>query len=261
MKIAIKKVIILFLAVFALASCTKDDEHCDPNNEESPCYAGSSDGMLLLVEEKQSDFTYKYTYDERNRMIRWDISVSDGSGSWHFTYDADDRLVALDRRDESGTFILRDTYTYGSDNRPISGTSGPPNNENIVQIQFVYAQNTIIETHSIEGEIGNVFTYTYDDRDNLLSLQNQSANESSNFLFEFGDYDDKPYPHQKFPSYRVPASINNYQSYRSTTANGVQDHRYEYIYNESGYPVKAKIYDRQTGVLVATREYTYKKAN
>lgn len=251
----------MLLAAVALAGCTKDGEPCDPNNEESPCYTGPSGGMLLLVEEKQSDFTYKYTYDERNRMIRWDQTVSDGSGSWHFTYDGNDRLISLDRRDESGTVFLKDTYVYGSDNRRISGTSGPPNNEGIVQIQFAYAQNTITETHSIEGEIGNIFTYTYDGKGNLLSLQNQSANESSSFLFEFGDYDDNPYPHRKFPSYRVPASVNNYRSYKSTTVNGVQDHHYEYTYNESGYPVKAEIYDARTGVLVATREYTYKKAN
>lgn len=263
MKTTIRKTIILFLTAFALAGCSKDDEPCDPNNEESPCYAGPSGGMLLLVAEKQSDFTYKYTYDERNRMVRWDQTVNDGSGSWSFAYDDNDRLIALERRDGSGAVTSQETYTYESDNRPVSGTfSNPGAEEYAVQIQFTYTQNTVTETHvAADGVVGNVITYTFDSNGNIVSEQNQSANGWSNFLVDFGDYDDKSAAHQKWPFSWKQKWINNYQSYKSTTVNGIQDHIYEYTYNDAGYPVKAEVYDRATGMQVATREYTYKKAN
>lgn len=199
MKTTIRKTIVLFLVAFALASCSKDVEPCDPNNEESPCYASPSGDMLLLVEEKQADFTYKYTYDERNRMIRWDQTVSDGSGSWNFTYDSNDRLISLDRRDAQGTITSQETYTYGSGDRPVSGTvTFNPGGEGVTgQIQFTYTQNTVVETYGMDGEIGNIFTYTFNSQGNLVSEHAQYGDGSLSFLGEFGDYDDKPNVHQK----------------------------------------------------------------
>src|SRR5690606_27246526 len=192
---------LLFIAV-AITSCSKENDDCNPDDEESPCYAGPSGGMLLLVEEKQSDFTYTYTYDERNRMIRWDLRVGDGSGSVDFTYDNNDRLIALDRRDGQGTVTSKETYTYGNGDRPVSGTAtvNPGGDAGTGQIQFTYSQNTVVETFGTPGgAIGYVNTYIHDSNGNIVSEQAQYYDGSLSFLFEFGDYDDHPAAHQKWP--------------------------------------------------------------
>lgn len=255
MKTTIRKTFLMLLPVLALTGCTKDED-TNPGRDLSD--------ELLLIEEKQADFVYKYEYDERNRMVLWDMVVGDGGATVHFAYDENDRLIGLDRRNGQGTITSKETYSYGNGGRPVSGTFTAISNgeEYTLQIQLTYTQNTVTETHiAPDGTIGNIITYTYDSNGNLVSEQNESANESLNYLFEFGSYDDKPYSHAKWPFAWKEKWVNNYQSYRSITVNGIQNHIYEYTYNDADYPVKAEIYDRQTEELITTREYTYKKAN
>lgn len=256
MKTNIRKVTLMFFIAITLVGCSKDTEPCDPNDEESPCYAGvKPDEKLLLIEQKQSDFTYKYTYDDRNGMIRWDISTADGKGTWSYTYDGNDRLTGIDIRDGQGTITGQYKYSYGKDDRPVSGTFGE------IQIQFTYGQDIVIETHTIQGQTVSTTTYFYNSKGNLLSSEHESILPNGNYLGYYSNYDNKPNSHRMWPSIRIQPSVNNYTSFRLAAAEGSHDHVYEYTYNAAGYPEKADIYHRESEELVTTRIYTYKKAN
>ncbi len=258
-----KKLLFLLFAGLLVTACTDSDDQNgnsdDPNNP-----GDGSSVLLLLTEEKQNGyFTYNYEYDERNRMIIWKLLVGSDLATIYFTYDDNDRLIGLSRKNGQGIITSEETYYYGNDERPTSGTFSVPGAEDYaVQIQFVYTQNTVIETHiTADGIIGNVITYTYDSNGNLVSEQNESANEYSNYLFEFNNFDDKINWNSKWPFAWKQSSVNNYQSYKSTTVNGIQDHIYEYTYNDTGYPIQAEIYDSQTDELIAIREFNYTEAN
>ncbi len=198
MKTMIKKTMVLFLAVFALAGCTKDDESCDPNNEESPCYAGPSGGKLLLIEQKINGKTIgKFEYDNQNRMIRNYPYGADGVNKTtiSYTYDNNGRLSVTNHTNEDGENSAREEYSYGSGDRPVSMVQTTPNRPDDTPIdwQFTYNNDLLVsETATPREEDPLVLTmdYIYDNKGNLLSWEQKADGEWLTTI-EYGDYDNK----------------------------------------------------------------------
>src|SRR5690606_24728112 len=164
MKATIRKTIVLFLAVFALAGCTKDD---DINPE------GNGNGDLLLVEEKINGQTLlTYEYDARNRAIVWTQYVNGEIHTTHsFTYDDSDRMIAQERR-HNGQVFLKESYSYESDERPVSGVwtyiGNSGNVSTVSTVQYTYDQNTVTETVDIE-DVGTIInSYVFDSKGNSI---------------------------------------------------------------------------------------------
>src|SRR5690606_24746676 len=97
-----------------------------------------------------------------------------------------------------------------------------------------------------------VFTYTFDDRGNLITAKIGAA------VQEYGDYDDKHTCYTNYPWAWTVGYANNYRSVKMT---GAVDQIWTYTYNDAGYPVEAEVYDRASQALVETHEYRYKAAN
>lgn len=240
----------LLLIAVVFISCAKNDggEAINPDT-------GSDNGLsgeLLLVEEKKNGQTLlKFEYDERNRAIVMHITAEPSGEIFTttFTYDDRDRLIAVDRLD--GEAYLHESYTYeGDDDRPAAGAwTGA--DDAVVLVQYAYAENTVIETLSHEGGT-QTFTYTFDAKGNQATALIGPA------LQEYGDYDDKKSTYTNYPWAWKVNYVNNPGYVKIGT---IIDQIWEYTYNEAGYPVSAKVYNRGSEEVVETHEYRYKKAN
>src|SRR5690606_40009664 len=82
----------LFLTV-TLGACSKDKEHCDPDDEESPCYVGLAVGdKLLLTEEKTNGKSeMRFEYNDQNQVIVRYVHGVDGSRSEEHTSELQSR--------------------------------------------------------------------------------------------------------------------------------------------------------------------------
>lgn len=252
MKEIIKKTLIGLFAVVVLAGCNKD-ENANPEENRTA-------DLLLVAEKLNGQTSFEMEYDKANRLIAWQINNADGSVHiQRFTYDENDRLVAHDRR-TGGKIYLTESYSYQNDDRPVSGIwtyISDKGDESVSLVQYAYEQNTVTET--VLGETASIVNvYQFDEKGNSI------VHQIGRGTFEYADYDDKRGIYARHPwSWKIKYT-NNYQSVRtSLTSTGdlISDQRYEYTYNEAGYPVKAEVYDKQTDELLEMREYSYKKAN
>lgn len=246
MKMTIRKTLWLLLIAGVFTSCSKNDggEDTGPDKELS--------GDLLLIEQKKNGQTLsKFEYDERNRATVHYL-MTENSGDLHtvtFTYDSRDRLIALERKADK--VYLRESYTYEGDNdRPTAGV-WTDDSDVVIPIQYTYTENMVTETFFIE-EATQTSTYTFDTRGNLATALIGQA------LQEYGDFDDKKSTHTSYPWAWKIHYVNNP---RSVKIAGVVDQIWEYTYNDAGYPVSAKVYNRESNEVVETHEYRYKKAN
>ncbi|SEH95820.1 hypothetical protein SAMN02927937_02385 [Paenimyroides aquimaris] len=256
----IQKICILFLAVFALASCTKDD---DTNPD------GNGSGYLLLVTEfKNNGVTVgRYEFDDKNRMTAFHSYDGEGAHavSATYTYDERNRLLLVTNKLVDGTLVSTIEHVYeGNDDKPVSAVTTNYAGAVVVwNITYSYANNQLTETiiqSAPAPEIINV--YTYNANGDLTSLKTNLGGIWAGTT-EYGDYDDKNSPSMLGNPFdwKIPYR-HNFRSFKTTQESGVtEDQFYKYTYNDSGYPVKAEVYDRATNELVETHEYTYKKAN
>ncbi|WP_118195501.1 hypothetical protein [Albibacterium indicum] len=253
------------LLVLTIVSCAKDDDLCDPNDEQSPCYAEVASGdNLLLTEYRLNDvLTAKYVYNDENRVIAMYPYDENGVNDTEilYTYNQKYQLV-LTTYNRNGYIFLRDEYTYGDGNQPISLRQFDPGNPdfNPVLSQFTYTKNKTV----ITGNSGLELTYTFDDNGNLLTNTQTTVDGQLLTTLEWGDFDDKKGAtsnHHQF-AWIAGRATNNPRSERITslvTAANI-DRTVKYTYNKAGYPIKAEVYDRGTDNLVETREYIYVKA-
>lgn len=277
MKTILQKTFIMFLAAVALASCSKNDEPCDPNDEESSCYAGpsgiSEGNKLLLIEQKINGKTIgKFEYDAQNRMIRNYPYGADGLNKTiiSYTYNANGLLSVTNHTNQDGEIITREEYTYNSGNKPVSMIQTTPNRTDTPPIdwQFTYSNNLLTSESAIPREKDALIItmlYTYDSEGNLLSWE-QRADEEWLTTIEYGDYDDKIFIGKYGNPYFWKAANSNSsnpqtEKITSQNTNANKDLIIKYSYNDSGYPVKAEVYNRAVDNVVETREYLYKKAN
>lgn len=249
------------------ASCSKDENACDPNDKESPCYSGIPDGNdFLLVEEKRNGITeLRFEYDDKNKMIVYHIHGANGgvSNSQYFTYNNKNLLMAVEHK-TGIKHLYKEEYTYGSGTRPESGVL--IYEDETISLKYDYTQNTTTETAtSSEGDIVALNTYTFDDKGNQVRIT-MTANEILLSTQEFGDYDDKHYRFTNYPWIWKLSSVNNAKSYKLTEGGPAGavvniNHLWEFTYNDAGYPTKAEVYDRASKTLVETRTFFYKPAN
>ncbi|PPL00892.1 hypothetical protein [Parapedobacter indicus] len=249
MKTTIRKTLWLLLIAGVFTSCSKNDggEDTGPDNELS--------GDLLLIEQTKNGQTIsKFEYDERNRATIHHL-MDETSGDLHtvtFTYDDRNRLIAADRMTDE--VYLSESYTYEDDDKPVAGVWTFPDSDGsdvVVPVQYTYTENTVAETVFHEGA-AQTSTYTFDTKGNLATVLIGAA------LQEYGDYDDKKSTHTNYPwAWKISYANNP----RSVKIAGMVDQIWEYTYNDAGYPVSAKVYNRGSDEVAETHEYRYKKAN
>lgn len=247
---------------FAVTSCSKEDNHCDPNDEESPCYAGPSGGVtddqLLLIEFKVNGKTYlTYQYNAQNLLTA--VRFSEAGGGYDLTRDNSGRLTTLDLINAEG-LVIREDYTYdGTGDKPVSGKMHHPNSDDWwITIQYSYSQNTTTETFiNKEGEKLATSTYTFNAKGNILIQDITDYATGQRNVIEQSDYDDKNGNFASFVSPWKISAVNNAQAIKSS----LTDQIYKYTYNDAGYPAKAEVYNRGSDVVVQIHEYVYKKAN
>ena len=268
MKTMINKTIWLLFITVAMASCSKDDD-CDPEDENSPCYAGFVSGdMLLLVEEKNNGKTeMKFEYNDRNQVIVRYVHGTDGSVAREdFTYSGD-KLSKVDRSAENQLVMSEEYFYNNNSDKPSTGLQKTNKGEILTNIIYTYSENNVTETlYDKEGEQFGLNTSIYDDKGkNILKMVSTLQNIML-FTLEYGDYDASRCRYTNYPwAWRV-GSVNNAQSYSLTSrgADGTVSTKndiWKYTYNAAGYPTKAQVYDKASNTLVETREFIYKKAN
>ncbi|TDQ82838.1 hypothetical protein [Sphingobacterium yanglingense] len=266
MKTMINKTIWLLFIAVALVSCSKDDD-CDPEDENSPCYAGVGSGdRLLLTEEKTNGKTeMRFEYNAKNQVVVRHIYGIDGTVvTENFTYNGN-KMIKIERK-SGGQSTMTEEYTYGSGDKPTSGVLKNGKNETIATMTYNYSGRNVTETSfDTEGNQVNISTYTSDEKGNPIKWETVGAYNSFTMTHILGDYDDKPYRYTSYPWAWKLSSVNNARSYSLTTS-GVgggttTNDNWVFSYNTAGYPVKAEVYDKNTKVLKETRVFTYKKAS
>lgn len=255
---------LLFIAI-TWASCSKE-QNCDPSDEESPCYAGvgAGDILLLMEEETNGKTELRFEYNDRNQVILRHVHSIDGSiTSENFSYSGD-KLTKMERI-SNGQLVMSEEYSYGTGDKPETAVLKDNKGHVIVTIIYAYSDKRVTETSfDTDGNQIGSNTYTFDHKGNQLTRQIAGGGNSMNETL--GDYDDKPNRYTNYPwSWKV-GSVNNEQSYSQSVqipggAASSRNLRWEYKYNEAGYPSKAEVYDQASNVLVETRTFTYKKAN
>lgn len=263
MKAIIQRTMWLCFLATALISCSKDKDACDPNDEESPCYAGPSGGTELLLTEQQKNgkTELQFTYNGQNQVVVRRVHPADGDVvEEHFTYSSS-QMTKMERK-SGGELIMSEEYSYASGNRPNSGVVKDDEGEPLADITYTYSGNSVTETFvSKNGEQMGVNTYTFDDNNNLRMIKLSGGGFITTDIL--GDYDDKHYRFTNYPWDWKLRSANNPRSRTSTTqgAGTNIDHVWEYTYNDAGYPIKAEVFDKQSEALVETHTFTYKPAN
>lgn len=276
MKTILQKTMWLLFITFTIISCSKEDNNCDPNDEESPCYAGPSGigpgDKLLLIEQKINGKTIgKYAYDAQNKMTHNYPYGTDGTNNTtiSYTYDTNGRLSVTNHTNEDGEINVSEEYTYGSGNSPVSMVQTTPNRPNDTPIdwQFTYTANRLVsETATPREEDPLIMTtnYTYDNKSNQISVE-QRADGQWLVTLEYGDFDDKTaiFGQTTHPYWWKSSHFSNPRAEKISSPNTSvnRDLVITYTYNNAGYPIKAEAYSRGTDILIETREYIYKKAN
>jgi hypothetical protein len=263
-----KKNMIMLLTGMGLlvSACSKSHEDCDPNDQESACYAGPNGNqkMLLTEEIRNGKTELVFEYDDQNRVNINYIYPRDGGArqSQHFTYNQADQLITVDHR-KGSEHIYSEKYTYGANGNPTSAVWEYDDTD--VSIQYTYVENTVTETAiSPDGDVIGLNTYSFDSKGNPSKII-FSGGGITQSTQEFGDYDDRPYRFTNYPWTWKLKSINNAKNYK-LTANvpggptiTIQQ-KWEYTYNGAGYPIEAKVYDLPSNELTETRTYLYKAA-
>ncbi|MCT1526879.1 hypothetical protein [Sphingobacterium hotanense] len=264
MKTMINKTIWLLFIAVALASCSKDDD-CEPEDENSPCYAGVGSGdRLLLTEEKTNGKTeMRFEYNDQNQVVVRHVHGIEGSVTTeNFTYNGN-KMTNVQRKTD-GQFVMNEVYTYGTSDRPVSAIFTYP--DFVANVLYEYVNNTVIEKVYTPEGILSTNSYTFDSKGENIVKAEITAGGLLLSTLEYGDYDDKHFRLTEYPWKWKTHSTNNARS-QTLTAIGVEggeisrDDIWKYTYNAAGYPIKAEVYDRGTDELLETRVYTYKKAN
>src|SRR5690606_33144247 len=220
----------------------------DPDDEESPCYAGVEFGnRLLMIEEKMNGKTeLRFEYNDQNQVILRHVHGIDGNlTSENFTYNGN-KLTKMERK-FNGQLIMSEEYSYGTANKPTTAVLKDAEGKINVNMIYTYSGNSVTETSfDTAGNQLGINTYTSDDKGNQLTRQITSGGNSMSETLS--DYDDKPNRYTNYPWAWKVSSINNEQSYLQSVqipggAVTTRNVRWEYKYNEAGYPSEAKVYD------------------
>ncbi|MGV3685764.1 MAG: hypothetical protein ACO1NS_09075 [Daejeonella sp.] len=266
MKPIVQKTVWLLFIAIASTSCSKDKENCDPSDEESRCYAGvGAANKLLLTEEKTNGKTeLQFEYNDRNQVVLRHVHGIDGSiTSENLTYTGD-KLTKMERK-SNGQLVMSEEYSYGTADKPTAAVLKDNKGRVNVNIIYAYSGKRVTETSfDTDGNQLGINTYTFDGKGNQLTRQIAMSGNSVNETL--GDYDDKPNRYTNYPWTWKVGSVNNERSYSQSVqipggAVSTRNLRWEYEYNEAGYPSKAEVYDKASNTLVETRTFTYKQAN
>lgn len=241
----------------ALASCTKGDVNDDL----------SGGGNLLLVESKIDGKTRaRYEYDGQNKLAKLYTHDEAGVHTATVTYlYSDDLLSFVEMINVSDDIEYTESYTYGSDNRPISSKTifDPQDAENAINTTYSYPENKVIEKAVVPGGYTSEVTYTMDDKGNLLAIETSAEGQWASTT-TYGDYDNKHAAGRHGNPYRWKFnSPNNHRSEKTTSTydGGNLERTLKYTYNNEGYPIKMEVYPNDSETVAETHEYVYKKAN
>lgn len=246
------------LLAFSFSSCSKNGE-CDPEDKESPCYAGPGpDAKLLLTEQRINGEAFKFEYDDKNRRTRYILT----SGTIEYSYNAKGYLSAVINKDPSGKIMERDDYTYGSDEKPISSVMSNPNDKDDipVDVQYTYSKNKIIATFIPRRDNGanSTNTFLFNDQGNLTAIiTSMGGMESTTSLSEF---DNKPSAAINGDPFYWKNAKNNAQRFQVTSPIYNLDQKWVYTYNSQGYPTKALVYNNGSKEVAEEHIFTYKAA-
>lgn len=268
MKTTLNKIVWLLFIAVTLASCSKENDDCDPEDENSPCYAGFTPGdKLLLTEEKTNGKTeMRFEYNEQNQVIVRYVHGTDGSVAREdFTYSGGE--VSKVERSSENQLVMTEEYFYNNSDKPSTGLQKTNKGEILTNIIYTYSGNNVTETfYNKEGEQVGLNTSIFDDKGKNIVKVISTIQNIMLFTLEYGDYDASPCRYTNYPwAWRV-GSVNNAQSYSLTSrgADGTvstKNDRWKYTYNAAGYPTKAEVYDKASNTLIETREFIYKKAS
>ena len=258
----------IFLFAVAISACSKDSEPCDPNDEESPCYAGvSGSGKLLLAEEKNNGIVVrKYEYDNQNRMtVAYSYDTDGLYLTTTYSYSGGDFPKTVTLKSNSGKTAVQE-YTFGKEGRPVSMVESSPGNRDDIPIDhtYSYSKNTIVQTSIAREKDPGIYvdTYTYDDKGNLLSIVYTLDGQWS-MTVEQGNYDDKiAAGYYGNPMAWLFPGKNNFGTLKVTdkVLGVTADQVWKYTYNNAGYPITAKLYNNGSDAVVESSMFTYKPA-
>ncbi len=149
------------------------------------------------------------------------IASVEGTGS--YTYDTEGRLTSMDST-ANGT-VYRTTYQYNSSDQLITS------------LQFINSNGT--------DYLLATTTYEYPN----TSTRNPSTVTDSSGAIRTYEYDDKPNPAKILGTPSIVPD-NNVTRQTHTLGTLTETYRYDYLYNEQGYPTQKKSETRET-------QYTY----
>ena len=182
----------------------------------------------------------------------------EGAKTVNFLYDDNGRMIRATLK--SNQVTTREDYTYGNGNKPLSAVwTGQADESGTAMVQYTYTKNTCVE--AVVPEEGKAYSnvYTFDDKGNLVSEEVFIGLDWMYTKGIYGDFDDKHSAQSHQPWHWKWNKINNNRSYFLSGKDITMSHAIEYTYNDAGYPIKADVYEKQSGGLVESRTFIYKK--
>ncbi len=238
---------VLLLALGILSCDKNDDSHTE-----------GSDAKFLLTEHWiNGNIAGKFEYDNQNRRIRY----NNGTGMIEYSYNAKGFLAATVYK-EQGMLTHREDYTYGTDNKPVSMTISNPNDEDFIEsdVSYTYSENKIVETHTPRENGGSVTinSYQFNGEGNLVELTTQIGAYES--VTTWSEYDKKVGAALHGDPYYWKNSKNNALKFNVFSGTFSLEQKWEYTYNNNGYPVKAFVYNNGSDEIAEEHIFTYMPA-
>jgi hypothetical protein len=234
--------ILLLIALITNQSCKKDN----------PAKTDSGSPKIYLLSKiikhySNSDETESFTYDDKDRMITRVL----GNFTYKYFYDNNDRLNKIELDVLPQGLLL--TYTYKYDINLITETRTPASGGDPQVYSFDIDNGNVVRIHLY----GDTFIqYIFDSKGNIVKYQNVLKNgqiiPESSFT-----YDNKKSPFSMVKGYNRHFTMNGFDPYYSLVNNMLNYGYYTitYKYNDDGFPISGA--RTNNGVTDLNLEYKY----
>lgn len=234
-------------------SCSKSDNEESIDNKKNNIY------KLIEVTNKKIDVDWEeYTkYNYKNGELS-EIEYST-KGSDYYNYKKEfqyetNNTVNVYHHNSNGKIVYVDTYYIV--------------NERIVQLDSRKYSQTVIKDYIYDGknvnEIklynrdlniteGNI-KYEYDYRDNPITIKYNFSSETETF-YTYDNYKN-PYSLVYNAAFQKANVISTNNKISEFTIHSINN-RYEYKYNEQGYPTEVKVYEDDVYKYLTTFKYSF----
>jgi len=142
----------------------------DANNNRTQFVYDNRLRLTRQTNALQEETIYTYAND-RLQQIEVGRTVTDGEGQLiKLTYNTENRLASMQRKNDSGQFITIESYTYNSEGRKLTQTDGENNS-------WQFAYDAAGNRKTVIDPLLKVTQYSYDATNRAISIIDANLNE------------------------------------------------------------------------------------